>query len=131
MYKVSLYPLAYKERWMFNMLVACIPSSFMHFGRFNIHSIDASLKVKFNLCFVSITPYVLVGQNQANNILFRHPFQWQNHSRGDLVLGGQTSLLCRVLKPIFSLILKATMHCMRLCAQKWGFAMHSVEYFCH
>ena len=75
MYKVSLYPLACKERWVFNMLVACILSSFMHFGRFNIHSIDASLKVKFNHCFVSITPYVLVGRNQAKNISFQHPFQ--------------------------------------------------------
>ena len=33
MYNISLYPLACKQRWVFNMLIACIPSIFIVFMR--------------------------------------------------------------------------------------------------
>ena len=45
MYNKSLYPLARKQHWVSNMLIAHIPSSFKYIGRFNIHSIDACLRV--------------------------------------------------------------------------------------
>ena len=48
MYNISLYPLACKQRWVFNMLITCIPSisSFMCLGSFNFQSIHEGLRVK-------------------------------------------------------------------------------------
>ena len=45
MYNIHLYPLACKQHWVFNMLIAHIPSIFMFhaFGKFHI---DAGLRVK-------------------------------------------------------------------------------------
>ena len=47
MYNICLYSLACEQRWVFNMLIAHIPSVFKFhaFGSFNIHTIHASLMV--------------------------------------------------------------------------------------
>ena len=47
MYNINLYPLACKQRWVFNMLITCIPLIFKFhtFGSFNFHSIHAGLRV--------------------------------------------------------------------------------------
>ena len=43
MHNISLYPLACEQRWVFNMLIACIPSIFK-FHAFGNHSIHAGLR---------------------------------------------------------------------------------------